>query len=231
MLALYAIISIIIISKSQFKGAQLMSKLLYITAHPLDELASNSMAAGKAFLNAYKEQHAQDDIVHIDLFNTYIPLIDKDVLTGWGKAANGETLNGDEKEKIERLAEILDEFLSADKYVFVSPMWNLSFPPVLKAYIDAITVAGKTFKYTAEGPQGLLTDKKVLHIQSRGGYYSEGPAAEMESGDRYLKTIMTFLGVPSYENVIIEGHNAEPEKTEEIKAASLAKAAEVAKNF
>ena len=68
------------------------------------------------------------------------------------------------KRKIERLAEILDEFLSADKYVFVSPMWNLSFPPVLKAYIDAITVAGKTFKYTAEGPQGLLTDKKVLHI-------------------------------------------------------------------
>ena len=51
----------------------------------------------------------------------------------------------------------------------------------------------------------------------------------MESGDRYLKTIMTFLGVPSYENVIIEGHNAEPEKTEEIKAASLAKATEVAK--
>ena len=48
--------------------------------------------------------------MHIDLFNTYIPLIDKDVLTGWGKAANGETLNGDEKEKIERLAEILDEF-------------------------------------------------------------------------------------------------------------------------
>ncbi|SUK36504.1 FMN-dependent NADH-azoreductase [Staphylococcus aureus] len=83
-------------------------------------------------------------------------------------------------------------------------MWNLSFPPVVKAYIDAISIAGKTFKYSAEGPQGLLTDKKVLHIQSRGGYYTEGPAANFEMGDRYLRTIMTFLGVPSYETIIMK---------------------------
>ena len=208
-----------------------MTKLLYITAHPLDELASNSMAAGKAFIDAYKENHQNDEIRHIDLFKEDIPMIDKDVLTGWGKLRNGDELTKEEQQKVNRFSEILDEFLSADKYVFVSPMWNLSFPPVLKAYIDAISIAGKTFKYTAEGPQGLLTDKKVLHIQSRGGFYSEGPAAEVESGDRYLKTIMTFLGVPSYERIIIEGHNAVPERTEEIKAASIAEAKEMSKNF
>ncbi|PXA61408.1 NAD(P)H-dependent oxidoreductase, partial [Staphylococcus pseudintermedius] len=99
------------------------------------------------------------------------------------------------------------------------------------AYIDAISIAGKTFKYSAEGPQGLLTDKKVLHIQSRGGYYTEGPAADFEMGDRYLRTIMTFLGVPSYETIIIEGHNAEPHKTEEIKATSINNAEKLAKKF
>lgn len=208
-----------------------MTKLLYITAHPLDELASNSMAAGKAFIDAYKENHQNDEVKHIDLFKEEIPMIDKDVLTGWGKLRNGDELTKEEQQKVNRFSEILDEFLSADKYVFVSPMWNLSFPPVLKSYIDAISIAGKTFKYTAEGPQGLLTDKKVLHIQSRGGFYSEGPAAEVESGDRYLKTIMTFLGVPSYERIIIEGHNAVPERTEEIKAASIAEAKEMSKNF
>lgn len=208
-----------------------MTKLLYITAHPLDELASNSMAAGKAFTDAYKENHPNDEVKHIDLFKEDIPMIDKDVLTGWGKLRNGDELTSDEQQKVNRLSEILDEFLEADKYVFVSPMWNLSFPPVLKAYIDAISIAGKTFKYTVEGPQGLLTDKKALHIQSRGGYYIEGPAAEVESGDRYLRNIMTFLGVPSYETIIIEGHNAEPEKTEEIKAASIAEAKELAKTF
>ncbi|AYX84269.1 MULTISPECIES: FMN-dependent NADH-azoreductase [Staphylococcus] len=208
-----------------------MTKLLYITAHPLDELGSNSMAAGKTFVDSYKENHPSDEVKHIDLFNEDIPMIDKDVLTGWGKLRNGDELTSEEQQKVNRLSEILDEFLEADKYVFVSPMWNLSFPPVLKAYIDAISIAGKTFKYTAEGPQGLLTDKKVLHIQSRGGYYTEGPAAEVESGDRYLRNIMTFLGVPSYETIIIEGHNAEPEKTEEIKAASIAEAKELAKTF
>ena len=208
-----------------------MTKLLYITAHPLDELGSNSMAAGKTFVDSYKENHPSDEVKHIDLFNEDIPMIDKDVLTGWGKLRNGDELTSEEQQKVNRLSEILDEFLEADKYVFVSPMWNLSFSPVLKAYIDAISIAGKTFKYTAEGPQGLLTDKKVLHIQSRGGYYTEGPAAEVESGDRYLRNIMTFLGVPSYETIIIEGHNAEPEKTEEIKAASIAEAKELAKTF
>lgn len=208
-----------------------VAKLLYITAHPLDELGSNSMAAGKAFIDSYKDNHSSDEVKHIDLFKEDIPVIDKDVLTGCGKLRNGDELNQDEQQKVDRFSEILEEFLSADKYVFVSPMWNLSFPPVLKAYIDAISIAGKTFKYTAEGPQGLLTDKKVLHIQSRGGFYSEGPAADVESGDRYLRTIMTFLGVPSYENVIIEGHNAEPERTEEIKAASIAEAQEMGKNF
>ncbi|PNZ69521.1 FMN-dependent NADH-azoreductase [Staphylococcus croceilyticus] len=208
-----------------------MTKLLYITAHPLDELASNSMAAGKTFVDSYKENHPSDEVQHIDLFKEDIPMIDKDVLTGWGKLRNGDELTSDEQQKVNRLSEILDEFLEADKYVFVSPMWNLSFPPVLKAYIDAISIAGKTFKYTTEGPQGLLTDKKALHIQSRGGYYTEGPAAEVESGDRYLRNIMTFLGVPSYETIIIEGHNAEPEKTEEIKAASIAEAKELAKTF
>ncbi|BGE81390.1 FMN-dependent NADH-azoreductase [Staphylococcus petrasii] len=208
-----------------------MTKLLYITAHPLDELASNSMAAGKTFVDSYKENHPSDEVKHIDLFKEDIPMIDKDVLTGWGKLRNGDELTSDEQQKVNRLSEILDEFLEADKYVFVSSMWNLSFPPVLKAYIDAISIAGKTFKYTAEGPQGLLTDKKALHIQSRGGYYTEGPAAEVESGDRYLRNIMTFLGVPSYETIIIEGHNAEPEKTEEIKAASIAEAKELAQKF
>lgn len=68
---------------------------------------------------------------HIDLFETYVPVIDKDVLTGWGgKMSNGETLTDDEQMKVSRLSDILEEFLSADKYVFVTPMWNLSFPPV-----------------------------------------------------------------------------------------------------
>lgn len=96
-------------------------------------------------------------------------------------------------------------------------MWNLSFPPVLKAYIDAISIAGKTFKYTAKGPQGLLTDKKLYTFNHVVVITQKVQAAEVENGDRYLRNIMTFLGVPSYETIIIEGHNAEPEKQKKLK--------------
>ena len=61
-----------------------MAKLLY-TAHPLDELVSNSMAAGKAFIESYQDNHSDDEVKHIDLFTEDIPYIDKDVLTGWVK--------------------------------------------------------------------------------------------------------------------------------------------------
>lgn len=54
-----------------------MAKVLYITAHPFNELVSNSMAAGKAFIETYQQQHPDDEVKHIDLFETYIPVIDK----------------------------------------------------------------------------------------------------------------------------------------------------------
>jgi FMN-dependent NADH-azoreductase len=211
-----------------------MAKVLYITAHPLTEEQSFSLAAGKAFIETYKEVNQNDEIVHLDLFKENIPQIDADVLGGWGKLQKGsafEELTSEEQAKIGRLAELVEQFTGADKFVFVTPLWNFSFPPVMKAYLDAVAVAGKTFRYTAEGPIGLLTDKKALHIQARGGYYSEGPAAEVEMGHRYLSNIMNFFGVPSFEGLFIEGHNANPEKAQEIKENGIARAKDMAHTF
>ncbi|ERS93347.1 FMN-dependent NADH-azoreductase [Staphylococcus simulans] len=208
-----------------------MSQVLYITAHPLDEMVSNSMAVGKSFIDTYKAEHPEDEVVHIDLFKDEVPEIDAEVFSGWGKLQSGETLTDSEQQKVNRLTELVDQFVAADKYVFVTPMWNLSFPPAVKRYFDAVAVAGKTFKYTAEGPQGLLTDKAALHIQSRGGYYSEGPAADFELGDRYIRTILAFMGVPDISLIAIEGHNAEPENAEEIKLNAIQQAEQFAKQF
>lgn len=211
-----------------------MSKVLYITAHPHDESASFSMAAGKAFIDSYKEANPSDEVVHIDLYKENIPHIDADVFSGWGKLQTGSEFNAlsaEEQAKVARLNELSDQFVAADKYVFVTPFWNFSFPPVMKAYIDSVSVAGKSFKYTEHGPVGLLTDKKALHIQARGGIYSEGPAAAMEMGHRYLELIMQFYGVPSFEGLFIEGHNAMPEKAQEIKENGIARAKDLAKTF
>ncbi|MFA9559139.1 FMN-dependent NADH-azoreductase [Evansella sp. AB-rgal1] len=211
-----------------------MTKVLYITAHPHDDTQSYSMAVGKAFLDTYKEVNHEHEIEILDLYKEHIPEIDVDVFSGWGKLRSGtdfEELSFDEKKKVGRLSEISDQFVSADKYVFVSPLWNFSFPPVLKAYIDAVSVAGKTFQYTEQGPVGLLTDKKALHIQARGGIYSEGPAAAMEMGHRYLDIIMQFYGVPSFEGLFVEGHNAMPDKAEQIKEDAIARAKDFAHTF
>ncbi len=184
-----------------------MAKVLYITAHPHDEATSYSMATGKAFIESYKEANPNDEVVHIDLYKENIPHIDADVFSGWGKLQSGtgfEELSENEKAKVGRLGELSDQFASADKYVFVTPLWNFSFPPVMKAYLDSVAVAGKSFKYTEQGPVGLLTDKKAIHIQARGGYYSEGPAAEMEMGHRYIGIMMNFFGVPSFDGIFVE---------------------------
>ncbi|MCM3793192.1 FMN-dependent NADH-azoreductase [Priestia megaterium] len=208
-----------------------MAKVLYITAHPHDESQSFSMATGKAFIDAYKEHNSSDEVVHIDLYKENIPHIDADVFSGWGKLQSGSELSSHEQEKVNRLAELSEQFVSADKYVFVTPMWNFSFPPVMKAYLDSVAVAGKSFKYTAEGPVGLLTDKKALHIQARGGIYSEGPAAGMEMGHRYIGIMMNFFGVPSLDGIFVEGHNAMPDKAQEIKEKGIAEAKKLAQTF
>jgi FMN-dependent NADH-azoreductase len=211
-----------------------MTKVLYITAHPHDDTQSYSMAVGKAFIESYKEANPDHDIVNVDLYKENIPPIDVDVFSGWGKLQSGkgfEELSSEEKTKVERLSELCEQFIAADKYIFVTPLWNFSFPPVMKAYIDSVAVAGKTFKYTEHGPIGLLTDKKALHIQARGGIYSEGPAAQMEMGHRYLDIMMQFFGVPSFEGLFVEGHAALPDKAQEIKENAIARAKDLAQTF
>jgi FMN-dependent NADH-azoreductase len=211
-----------------------MTKVLYITAHPHDDTQSFSMAAGKAFIDTYKEVNPSHEVVAVDLYKEDIPQIDAEVFSGWGKLQTGkgfDELSENEKAKVGRLTELVDQFVDADKYVFVTPFWNFSFPPVMKAYIDSVSVAGKTFKYTEHGPVGLLTDKKALHIQARGGIYSEGPAAQMEMGHRYLDIMMQFYGVPFFEGLFIEGHAAMPDKAQEIKEDGISRAKDLAHTF
>ncbi|MBN8209689.1 FMN-dependent NADH-azoreductase [Bacillus sp. NTK071] len=211
-----------------------MTKVLYITVNPKPVQESFSLTIGEAFLKAYQEEHPEDSILKLDLYKIDLPYIDTDVFNGWGKLQNGnefQHLSADEQMKVSRINDLTDQFINADKYVFVTPFWNFSFPPKLKAYIDTIAIAGKTFKYTEDGPVGLLTDKKALHIQARGGVYSEGPAKEMEFGDRYLHAVLGFLGIPSVESVIAEGMAQMPDKAEEIKNKAIDKAHKVALNF
>lgn len=216
------------------EGVHYMATVLYVTAHPHDHQTSFSLAVGKEFIEAYREANPSDEVVHLDLYKSDIPQIDADVFSGWGKLRSGsafDQLSDAEKAKVARLNEIVDQYVAADKYVFVTPMWNFSFPPVMKAYIDAICVAGKSFKYTETGPVGLLGDKKALHIQASGGIYTQGPAAGFENGYSYLSKIMQFHGIPELQGIFVEGMAATPDQAPAIKEKAIAEAREVAASF
>ncbi|MEH7391608.1 FMN-dependent NADH-azoreductase [Bacillus sp. JJ1503] len=211
-----------------------MSNVLYITANPHDETGSYSMEVGEAFIKSYRDLHPNDEIVHLDLYKANIPYLDADVFSGWEKLRTGisfDKLLPSERSKVGRLAELGGQFLLADKYIFVTPMWNFSIPAIMKTYIDGVAVSGKTFKYSKEKSVGLLTGKKAIHIQARGDIYSEGPDADMEMGHRYLDVMMKFFEVSSFEGIFIEGHKRFPEKAQEIKEKAIAKAIEAAKSF
>ena len=211
-----------------------MSTLLYINANPLEPHESMSLAAGEAFLDAYREARPQDEIVRVDLYRSFVPALDADILRGWNALRGGaafESLPEDARRKIGRLNEIVDQFLAADKYVFVSPMWNFSYPPVLKAYLDSICAAGKTFRYTAEGPVGLVLGRKALHVQASGGVYAEAPASASDFGHHHLRGVLGFIGVDDVERLAVEGHNQFPDRRDAILRAAIDRARALARQW
>jgi FMN-dependent NADH-azoreductase len=108
--------------------------------------------------------------------------------------------------------EVLDEFLAADTVVIGAPMYNFSLPSQLKAWIDRIMTAGVTFRYTAEGPQGLVSGKRVIIALARGGFYEAGsPAGALEHLETYLRAVLRFIGIEP-EFIVADGINIGPEQ-------------------
>lgn len=208
-----------------------MKNVLFIKANsrPIEQAVSVQLY--QAFLDSYKEAHPDDRITELDLYKENLPYLNPDMMNGMFKLARGIELTSDEKEATELVTKYLDQFLAADKVVFGFPLWNFTIPAVLHTYLDYLGQAGKTFKYTAEGPVGLLTDKKVALLNARGGVYSEGPAQSAEMSVNYVNAILNFWGVTDITTVIIEGHNQYPDKAEEIIEQGIKKAMTAANTF
>ena len=117
---------------------------------------------------------------------------------------------------------VLDEFLAADIVVLGAPMYNFTIPSQLKAWIDRIVVVGKTFKYGAEGVEGLAGNKRVIVAISRGGFYGAGtPAAAGEYVETYLRWVFGFIGVKNLEFISADGVQVGPEHREKALAGAL----------
>jgi FMN-dependent NADH-azoreductase len=124
---------------------------------------------------------------------------------------------------------VMEEFLAADIVVLGAPMYNFTIPSQLKAWIDRIVVAGKTFKYGAQGAEGLAGNRRVIIAVSRGGFYGAGsPAAAGEYVETYLRWVFGFIGVKNLEFISADGVQVGPEHREKALAGALQAAINVA---
>ncbi|MBB5174188.1 FMN-dependent NADH-azoreductase [Texcoconibacillus texcoconensis] len=196
--------------------------VLYITANPKNVDDSYSLRLGEHFLNEYRRLRPHDKIEHVDLFSVDLPPLDKDMLSLWDKHSDIEETHTNP---------FVEQFIQADRYILVTPLWNMHAPSQVKAYIDQLIVPGKTFQFTETSVEGMLSGKKMIHIQSRGGIYSEGKLKGLESANSYIQTIFSLIGVTDYEHVFIEGTSTYPDEAEDRLKEAKESAKQVAQRF
>lgn len=124
--------------------------------------------------------------------------------------------------------QMLEEFQAADIVVIGAPMYNFSISSQLKAWIDRVVVAGKTFQYTANGPEGLAGGKQVIIASSRGGSYNKGPFAVMDFQESYLRSVLGFIGISQVDFVRAEGLAVGDEQKAEAMASARVSIARLA---
>jgi FMN-dependent NADH-azoreductase len=117
---------------------------------------------------------------------------------------------------------MLEEFIAADIVVIGAPMYNFTIPSQLKAWIDRILVAGKTFKYSDKGVEVLVGGKRIIIAVSRGNFYGVGaPAAAYEHAETYLRHVFGFIGIADIYIIVAEGTQVGPEHREKAVAGAL----------
>ncbi|KOF10823.1 FMN-dependent NADH-azoreductase [Planococcus glaciei] len=151
------------------------------------------------------------NIQTFDVFEEDMPYFGQDFFNAMQKSAQAEAMTETEQRILTASAKAMDAFMEADVVVFAFPLWNMTIPAALQTFIDYIYRAGMTFKYTENGPVGLVPEKKVIILNARGGVYSTPEAAPAEMSVTYIRNIMNFFGIQDINEVIIEGHAADPE--------------------
>lgn len=153
-----------------------------------------------------------------DVFEEDMPYFGQDLFNAIGKLQNDGELSDVEQHIVNAKQKAKDALAAADVLVFAFPLWNLTIPAKLQTFIDYIAEAGFTFKYDQYGNlEQLMSEKKVILLNARGGVYSLPEAAPMDMSVTYMRNLFGGLyGMEIVNEIIIEGHNAMPEKSEEI---------------
>lgn len=206
--------------------------LLVVKANnrPSSEGISSKMY--ETFMESIKDANNVNVTVY-DVFEEDMPYFGQELFDSFGKLQSGEELSELEQRLLAAKQKAKDVFAAADVVVFVFPLWNLTVPARLHTFIDYIDEAGYTFKYGPDGsPVYLMPEKRIILMNARGGYYSSPEMQKMEHAVNYMRSIFAgMFGMELTDEVVIEGHNARPDKAEEIIGNGMRKVTEVAEKL
>jgi FMN-dependent NADH-azoreductase len=179
-----------------------MTRLLHIQSSS-NLATSTTRKLSDAFVADYARHHSGSDVTLRDLVTTPVPHLGVDLLGGlFGQP---ESLTPEQQTALRLSDDLIDELAAADLLVLAAPMYTFSIPSALKAWIDHVVRAGRSFQYTAEGPRGLMTGKRAVLFLASGGVYSAGPYKAMDFQETYLRGILGFIGITDVEVVRAEG--------------------------
>ncbi len=169
--------------------------LLHLIATPKRD-ASRTLKVSNAFLDHFLAAHPKAAIDTLSLFEEKLPGLNEERVTGKAVLMGGKELSGSIQQSWEPIETHIRRFLAADFYLISTPMWNFSIPYALKHYLDVIVQPKYLFRYTPQGPEGLVKSKRMFVITSRGGSYETGtPSGAYDFQEPYLKTLFNFIGI------------------------------------
>ena len=199
-----------------------MSTLLQIKS---SLFASNGQSnqLSNEFVAAWQNSHPETQIKVRDLATAPLPHLDAEIVTAFFTPI--ETRTAGEQRLVDLSDELINELKQSDILVIGVPMYNFGIPSTLKAYFDHIARVGVTFRYTANGPEGLLIGKKAYIFSTRGGQYA---GTALDSQTTYIKDFLNFIGITDVEFVYAEGLNMGSDTKEKALASANVKLHELA---
>lgn len=208
-----------------------MPMLLHVNANARPRGESRSLRVADAFLEGYRSAHPDAHIHEEPLFAEELALTDAVGANTRIHQSGGAELEGEEKERFERIMGYINPLKACDVLLISTPMWNFGPPWKLKQWIDTVTQARVTFQYTPDGPKGLLTSKGAI-VGSRGGAYSDGDPRETKDFlEPYLRWSLQWIGVADVKACWAEGIDANKDKAEEIIAKAEAEARKLGASY
>ncbi|MGA3011119.1 MAG: FMN-dependent NADH-azoreductase [Terracidiphilus sp.] len=181
-----------------------MNQILIVESSPRgDESASRKLA--RKVRERLEAQYPEAKIVVRDLAKNKLPHLDQTTVKAISTKdpVEAESLKG----ALRLSDQLTEELLASDILVIASPMWNFGIPSLLKAWIDHIVRAGKTFNYAGAGVEGLAKGKKAILVLASGGVFSEGSWKPWDTVEPYLRQILGFIGIDDVQTVRAEGMN------------------------